>query len=52
MPKRYPLGIIKVLLISIPSLFIGTLVSKYGAWGLEKWNLFTYSDDDDDDDDD
>ncbi|CAF1368083.1 unnamed protein product [Adineta steineri] len=52
MPKRYPLGIVKVLLIAIPFLYIGSLVSKYAALGLEKMDLFVYSDDDDDDDDD
>lgn len=52
MPKRYPLGIVKVLLITIPFLYLGSLVSKYGALGLEKMDLFVYSDDDDDDDDD
>ncbi|CAF3172044.1 unnamed protein product [Rotaria socialis] len=51
MPKRYPLGIIKVLCIAIPFLYLGSLVSKYGALGLEKMDLFVYSDDDDDDDD-
>ncbi|CAF3645638.1 unnamed protein product [Rotaria sp. Silwood1] len=49
MPKRYPLGIIKVLCIAIPFLYLGSLVSKYGALGLEKMDLFVYSDDDDDD---
>lgn len=50
MPKRYPLGIIKVLFTAIPFLYIGSLVSKYAALGLEKMDLFVYSDDDDDDD--
>ena len=50
MPKRYPLGIVKVLLIAIPFLYLGSLVSKYAALGLEKMDLFVYSDDDDDDD--
>ncbi|CAF2866289.1 unnamed protein product [Rotaria sp. Silwood2] len=49
MPKRYPLGIMKVLFIAIPFLYLGSLVSKYGALGLEKMDLFVYSDDDDDD---
>ena len=52
MPKRYPLGIVKILLIVIPSLYLGSLVSKYAALGLEKMDSFVYSDDDDDDDDD
>lgn len=52
MPKRYPLGIVKVLLITIPFLYLGSLVSKYAALGLEKMDLFVYSEDDDDDDDD
>ncbi|CAF0959600.1 unnamed protein product [Adineta ricciae] len=52
MPKRYPLGIVKVMLITIPFLYIGSCVSKYAALGLEKMDLFVYSDDDDDDDDD
>ena len=51
MPKRYPLGITKVLLIAVPFLYLGSLVSKYGALGLEKMDLFVYSDDDDDGDD-
>ncbi len=51
MPKRYPLGIVKVLLISSPFLYIGSLVSKYAALGLEKMDLFVYSDDDDNDED-
>lgn len=51
MPKRYPLGIIKVLLTSIPFLFLGSRVSKYAAMGLEQMDLFVYSDDEDDDDD-
>ncbi|CAF3610659.1 unnamed protein product [Rotaria sordida] len=49
MPKRYPLGIMKVLGIAIPFLYLGSLVSKYAALGLEKMDLFVYSDDDDDD---
>ncbi|CAF0855128.1 unnamed protein product [Adineta steineri] len=51
MPKRYPLGIIKVLLVSIPFLYLGSLASKYAAMGLEKMDVFIYTDDDDDDDD-
>jgi hypothetical protein len=50
MPKRYPLGIIKVFLTAIPFLYLGSLMSKYAALGLEKMDLFVYSDDDDDDD--
>lgn len=50
MPKRYPLGIVKVLFIAIPFLYLGSCVSKYAALGLEKMDLFVYSDDDDDDD--
>lgn len=52
MPKRYPLGIIKVFLTAIPFLYFGSLVSKYAALGLEKMDLFIYTEDDDDDDDD
>ena len=52
MPKRYPLGLLKVLLTAIPFLYLGSLASKYAALGLEKMDLFVYSDDDDDDDDD
>ena len=50
MPKRYPLGVVKVLLFVVPFLYLGSLVSKYAALGLEKMDLFVYSDDDDDDD--
>ena len=50
MPKRYPFGIVKILLISIVCLYIGSTVSKYTAVTLEKMDLFVYSGDDDDDD--
>ena len=39
----------KVLFIAIPFLYLGSIVSKYAALGLEKMDLFVYSDDDDDD---
>ncbi|CAF0882417.1 unnamed protein product [Adineta ricciae] len=52
MPKRYPLGIAKVFLVAFPFLYLGSLVSKYAALGLEKMDVFIYNDDDDDDDDD
>ncbi|CAF1629138.1 unnamed protein product, partial [Didymodactylos carnosus] len=48
MPKRYPFGIIKLLTITIPFLYLGSLVSKYATLGLEKMDLFVYNDDDDD----
>ncbi|CAF1183550.1 unnamed protein product [Rotaria sordida] len=51
MPKRYLLGITKVLLNAIPFLYIGSLVSIYEALGLKKMNLFVYSDNDDNNDD-
>ncbi|UJR20583.1 hypothetical protein I4U23_023708 [Adineta vaga] len=51
MPKRYPLGIVKVFLIAFPFLYLGSLASKYAALGLEKMDVFIYSDVDDDDDD-
>lgn len=50
MPKRYPLGIVKVLLTTIIFLGVGTLASKKGAGYLETMDLFVYSDDGDDDD--
>ena len=51
MPKRYPLGLVKVSTnCNSISLYAGTLVSKYAALGLEKMDLFVYSDDDDEDD--
>jgi hypothetical protein len=51
MPKRYPLGIVKVLFTAILFLYLGSLMSKYAALSLEKMDLFVYSDDGDDDDD-
>ena len=50
MPKRYPLGIVKVLFVTIPSLVFGAFVSKYAASFLEQADLFTFTDDDNDDD--
>ncbi len=52
MPKRYPLGIVKVLFTAISFFYLGSLVSEYAALALEKMDLFRYSGDDDDDDDD
>ena len=50
MPKRYPLGIVKVLFVAIPSLYLGATVSKYVASFLEQAEVFVYRGDDDDDD--
>jgi hypothetical protein len=52
MPKRYPLGIVKILLTTISFAYLGSCVGKYGASGVEKMYSFAYSDDEDDDDDD
>ncbi|CAF0956839.1 unnamed protein product [Adineta ricciae] len=49
MPKRYPLGIAKVFLVAFPFLYLGSIVSKYAALGLERMDVFIYNDDDDDD---
>ncbi|CAJ0928281.1 unnamed protein product, partial [Mesorhabditis belari] len=42
----------QVTTTSFVSLFVGALIAKYGAWYMDRNDMWKKSDDDDDDDDD
>ena len=46
-PSQVPLGLIKVLAITIPFIYGGAMISKRGAQFLEEWNIFVPDDEDD-----
>lgn len=49
-PKKVPFGLLGIICVVVPGLFIGAAISKYMANFLEENELFVPSDDDDDDD--
>lgn len=48
MPKREFLGLTKLLVVATPFLYIGGMMSMYGASLLEDYDIFVPEDDDDD----
>ncbi|XP_045928885.1 essential MCU regulator, mitochondrial-like [Micropterus dolomieu] len=48
-PKKTPFGLIRIALVLVPFLYVGTLISKNFAALLEEHDIFVPEDDDDDD---
>ncbi|XP_023287434.1 essential MCU regulator, mitochondrial [Seriola lalandi dorsalis] len=48
-PKKTPFGLIRIALVVVPFLYVGTLISKNFAALLEEHDIFVPEDDDDDD---
>lgn len=48
-PAREFLGITKLVIITIPFLYLGGMISMHGASFLEDYDIFVPEDDDDDD---
>ncbi|XP_031419784.1 single-pass membrane protein with aspartate-rich tail 1b [Clupea harengus] len=48
-PVKVPFGLIRMTLVVLPFLYVGTLISKNFAALLEEHDIFVPSDDDDDD---
>ncbi|KAK2833812.1 hypothetical protein Q5P01_017701 [Channa striata] len=48
-PKKTPLGLIRIALVVVPFLYLGTQISKNFAALLEEHDIFVPEDDDDDD---
>ena len=46
-PSQVRLGLIKVFAVVVPFVYVGAVMSKYGAEFLEEWNIFVPEDDDD-----
>ena len=46
-PSQVRLGLVKVLAVVIPFLYLGAVASKHGAEFLEEWDIFVPEDDDD-----
>ncbi|XP_057314765.1 essential MCU regulator, mitochondrial-like [Hydractinia symbiolongicarpus] len=46
-PYKFNWGIIPVMVVSVPCMYIGALAAKRGAEFLEEWNIFVPDDDDD-----
>jgi len=47
-PYKFNWGLVPVLLVSVPSMYVGGMAAKRGAEFLEDWNIFVVEDDDDD----
>uniref|UniRef100_UPI0037E9AA16 essential MCU regulator, mitochondrial n=1 Tax=Semicossyphus pulcher TaxID=241346 RepID=UPI0037E9AA16 len=48
-PKKTPFGLIRIALVVVPFLYVGTQISKNFAALLEEHDIFVPEDDDDDD---
>ncbi|XP_067334300.1 essential MCU regulator, mitochondrial-like isoform X2 [Channa argus] len=48
-PRKTPLGLIRIALVVVPFLYLGTQISKTFAALLEEHDIFVPEDDDDDD---
>ncbi|XP_041813257.1 essential MCU regulator, mitochondrial-like [Chelmon rostratus] len=48
-PKKTPFGLVRIALVLVPFLYVGTLISKSFAALLEEHDIFVPEDDDDDD---
>ncbi|XP_026179862.1 essential MCU regulator, mitochondrial [Mastacembelus armatus] len=48
-PKKTPFGLIRIALVVVPFLYVGTQISKSFAALLEEHDIFVPEDDDDDD---
>ncbi|XP_073703898.1 essential MCU regulator, mitochondrial [Garra rufa] len=48
-PKKTALGLVRILMVVAPFLYVGTLISKNFAALLEEHDIFVPEDDDDDD---
>ncbi|XP_030263178.1 essential MCU regulator, mitochondrial [Sparus aurata] len=48
-PKKTPFGLVRIALVVVPFLYVGTLISKNFAALLEEHDIFVPEDDDDDD---
>ncbi|KAM9780176.1 essential MCU regulator, mitochondrial [Neosynchiropus ocellatus] len=48
-PKKTPFGVIRIGLVVVPFLYVGTQISKNFAALLEEHDIFVPEDDDDDD---
>uniref|UniRef100_A0A1A7YC53 Essential MCU regulator, mitochondrial n=1 Tax=Iconisemion striatum TaxID=60296 RepID=A0A1A7YC53_9TELE len=48
-PKKSPFGLVRIALVVLPFLYVGTQISKNFAALLEEHDIFVPEDDDDDD---
>ncbi|KAG9279105.1 essential MCU regulator, mitochondrial [Astyanax mexicanus] len=48
-PRKTPFGLIRICMVVVPFLYVGTLISKNFAALLEEHDIFVPEDDDDDD---
>ncbi|ESO10730.1 hypothetical protein HELRODRAFT_96981 [Helobdella robusta] len=48
-PTRVKFGVLKVLLVVLPSIYVGGIMSRTGAHLLEEHDIFVPENDDDDD---
>ena len=46
-PYKFNWGVIPVVIVSVPCMYIGAVTAKRGAEFLEEWNIFVVEDEDD-----